>query len=687
MNTNKLIIPLLASAIAFVSCTKEAFQDNRDTDKVSTVTLHLSVDEATKTYLEDDQFVCWSEGDVVWINDVQYPVAVNPDNPMEATVYNVIEAEAYLAEYSSYRNVLDGKHYYSLWSWQSDKVTSFDGLENPMVAYGTSTNLVFRNLASCIKIGLTGNGEKLDNVMIVSNSGQLINGVIVLSESDIVSGNINPVLDTERYNRLVYSQMYVNERDALSSEPQYYYILTAPFEDPRGITFAAMVDQDNVFIKRGTSAFSVGRSEIMVMPDLAFTAASRFNGSVTGASSNTISVHFDAEQGQEIVYLALPKSVWDSVDGDVRGIFFSYRNYLETAVITNGGVDVVINNAVNESGASAMTESTDYVIVAGYGASGVYLGGSLMLEASTVPAEGPVPSLDVDFGTSDIYIESRIYSDASDISVYSFDKDIYDALLAQGNSDAELISTYGQYLSENEIADANASGCEWIWGPFRSHTEHIILIQAVSSTGKSTIGKWSVWTDWHIFNPEETALQSVSKSACVTTDLFGNLRPEGGDTALGFIEISNLELLKLPGEDVFVIKNLFKGNETIQSVGFVDEEQDSYFIIDARIHDKVDISVWANDLGIYNTKYTGRGVNYSLGTYYSYLYAYINESTEPLGTYDVSEKQIVFDQNLVSYDFSGNLYGMYSLTLDFEGPADSESMTIGKFVNTTQDEW
>ncbi len=145
------------------------------------MTLRLSA-PGTRTSLLNDKTVLWSEGDKVVINDVTYDVTISADDPGVATVENVTEADEYFAIYvyswtdndsPQYAKVKDGDSFYYLLElpdWQVCQKGTFASFVNPMAGYGKGTDMKFHNLGSVVKIGLTGNGETISDVTLVSNS-------------------------------------------------------------------------------------------------------------------------------------------------------------------------------------------------------------------------------------------------------------------------------------------------------------------------------------------------------------------------------------------------------------------------------------------------------------------------------------------------------------------------------------
>ena len=138
-----------------------------------TVTLTATLEsEATKTYLDDSKYVCWADGDEVWINGETYTVAVSGST---ATIAGVTKADNYACVYpSSAVSSHDGaKVKFTLPQTQT---ITYDAsgrqvLTLPMAAYGDgSSALQFKNLCGLMAVtvsntdkdaGLTPTGIKI----------------------------------------------------------------------------------------------------------------------------------------------------------------------------------------------------------------------------------------------------------------------------------------------------------------------------------------------------------------------------------------------------------------------------------------------------------------------------------------------------------------------------------------------
>ena len=96
---------------------------------------------------------------------------------------------------------------------------------------------------------------------------------------------------------------------------------------------------------------------------------------------------------------------------------------------------------------------------------------------------------------------------------------------------------------------------------------------------------------------------------------------------------------KVPGMDVFVLEDIFKGNEKLAELGYQDEAGTFLTIIDARNRNAVEIRFDVNRFGIKHPQFLGFNHDFSFGCHVTY---YTGDSVEdyPLGVYDAKENTI-----------------------------------------------
>lgn len=688
----------VTTLVVVLSCAKEPVENLKPSspDK-ETVTLHLSA-PATKTSLKDDKTVVWTNGDKLVINGSLYEVSVDADDPSKATVEDVTKADEYFAFHvpcpknpstgevnPQYWNLQeeDGLcHYFSIPYSQNWYSGTFSQYANPMAAYSTDGNLHFCNIGSVVKVGLTGNGEKVSRVRLFSNGGKKLAGIMMLTNEQLRTGNLSGMKPNERNYVLSSTVSIVCESNdvILSSTPTWFYFVTAPFEDESGISFTAEDVDGNVFVRTKTDAFSIDRSEIKEMNPLDYKASAPLKLTAAESAPTSFSVDAVCDDAMSVRYLAMASAAWDSymnsnywTEQSLASEFINSHEYQ-----TNSGKSfkMEFTKAYNSTGYLVpIAASTSYKVIAQYIFGNTGVGKCTIIDVTTAAPTGVAPTLDVSFQSVTYnQLHALLKSgDAAGISLWLFTKARYEELVSSGKSDSEIMKEYGKPLDTEQIAQANTEGCEWNWWDLSPLTDYVILVIATSSTGMETIVRKDVTTDYYIFNPKTTVLEIVSESGVVETNLF---RIFNETPALADMTFSNLTIKKVPGMDVFVIENLFKGNAELQNVSFVDKQGDYMTIIDARDASAVDILYEMNDMGIYNTAYNGFASPLRFGCYAT-LNTSVSKDDFPLGIYDKARGKIEFN-SLVFGDGVAGLYGPSAFVLTIS--ANNSALSIEDFA-------
>lgn len=269
----------VTTLVVVLSCAKEPVENLKPSSpEKETVTLRLSAPE-TKTALKNDKTVVWTNGDKLVINGSLYEVTVDADDPSKATVEGVTKAGEYFAFYVPcpknlstgavnpqywYAQYQDGSyHHLRILDSQNWYSGTFSQYANPMAAYSTDGNLHFYNIGSVVKVGLTGNGEKVSRVRLLSNGGKNLAGMMMLTDEQVRTGDLSGMKLHEGHFVSPTVSIFCGSNDViLSSTPTWFYFVTAPFEDESGISFTAEDVDGNVFVRTKTDAFSIDRSEI-----------------------------------------------------------------------------------------------------------------------------------------------------------------------------------------------------------------------------------------------------------------------------------------------------------------------------------------------------------------------------------------------------------------------------------------
>lgn len=687
----------VTTLVVVLSCAKEPVENLKPSSpEKETVTLRLSAPE-TKTALKDDKTVVWTNGDKLLINRTLYEITVDANDPSKATVEDVTKADEYFAFYvpcpknlstgevsPQYRYIqYDGVFYHNFRILDSQNWYSgtFSQYANPMAAYSTDGNLHFYNIGSVVKVGLTGNGEKVSRVRLFSNGGKNLAGMMMLTDEQVRTGDLSGMKPNENYYGLSSTVSIFCESNnvILSSTPTWFYFVTAPFEDESGISFTAEDVDGNVFVRTKTDAFSIGGSEIKEMDPLNYKASAPLKLTAAESAPTSFSVDAVGDDVMSVRYLAIASAAWDSymnspssswTEQSLASVFI---NNHECQSNSEKSFKMEFTKAYNSTGnAVPIAASTSYKVIAQYILGSTGIGKCTIIDVTTAAPTGVAPTLDVSFQSVTYnQLHALLKSiDAAGISLWLFTKARYEELVSSGKSDSEIMKEYGKPLTDEDMASAHAAGCQWSWWNLSQGTDYVLLVVAASSTGMETIVKEEIATEWYLFNPNTTVLETVSTEATFSTSMFRmfNVNP---------LTITPVVLKKVPGMDVFVIENLFKGNTALAELGFIEEEGTYLTIIDARDKNAVDIRFDMNKLGIYNSPYVGLNFDLGFGCYATYN-SNASQEEYPLGTYD-SENNAISIVSLILGN-QNKIYGTSSCTLTW--PLPTKSVTVENFSKT-----
>lgn len=548
MKTLKILsssaLTAVAALLMTMSCTKEPVGNlNPTSPVVETVTLRLSAPE-TKTTLQDDKTVLWTEGDKVAINHVLYDVTVNPDDCSSAIVENVPRADEYYAVYApQYNNFSSGisltekSNCYELstgryFVYFSTNVVyaknSFPTFSSPMCAYSTDENLSFYNLGGVVKIGLTGNGEMLNAVMLNTNSGSKITGYESVLEKRMQSGYYWNNWSASRVVEFWLPQDHINVRCTgqdvvLGSEPTWFYFPVAPFMDPSGIYVTALTEDGGIFAKVKNGEFSVNRSQINELSPIEYRRFADITLEPADKQAKALVWNIKAEPNSSVRYAVAAKSVWDDLINS--GVS---ESRVPARILALGATSVSLNEngvatvKITRSNNSDKTQSdiqpeTEYVVIAQYG----YAGGKgtcFTASCMTPAASGEAPALTASV-LEDLTTIDRIYTNiktnASGLKVCALTTDDYNTL-ADGMSDTEIADAKGTELAAKYVDYANTeAGLNWYIENLYSNTEYAILILATSDGGMQAVSRLVGRT---LPDPETTKSMTIEDFSKTTSE-------------------------------------------------------------------------------------------------------------------------------------------------------------------------
>ena len=178
----KIFFPIAAIATLLVaSCAKEEILEPTGS-QVQTKTV-LSAGIQTKTVLENDAQVLWTNGDKINVNGVESP-ALELEEPAATATFEFEGAleHPYKAVFPA--SIYKNESTVTLPAYQSYKAGSFAATAAPMAAYATEgSSLSFKNLCSVFKLTINNPGEhgKVAYVDFYGNKGEQVSGDFTLN--------------------------------------------------------------------------------------------------------------------------------------------------------------------------------------------------------------------------------------------------------------------------------------------------------------------------------------------------------------------------------------------------------------------------------------------------------------------------------------------------------------------------
>lgn len=648
---------LSLAAILTVQCTKNEITGEPEIPAPGgKVTLTVRSEAPfSKTSLEEDGRVLWSEGDMIIVNGEPYEVVPDAEDPSFATIPDVTESSSYLAVYSKYSNSGELSGEYMLIHLPQEQMYvmgTFGQYSNPMVAYSETTELNFRNLAGIVKVGIKGDGT-LGSVAFRSNDNCMLAGTLKVPLADVQAGTLGNYSGfMEDYMR--YASVKFVFPDGLPldpSVPTYFYFVVPAKEYAEGFSVVMEGTDGTVAVQSTEKSVTVNRSEIVTMEDFDYSPIVAPSLETEGVTAKSVLYRITAAPNSQLMVAVINRTAYDS--------FISESGFTDASLMAamtgesvqtdaSGSYSGTASRAVNATGGlSDIQPATEYVIMASYSDGTSPVGEVVKATAVTGQPEGEAPGLDVTPNPSDRPYAQVSFTyrttGAESVSCYMFERILYESLISGGKTDSDLIAEYATSLAEPEVAAANtAEGVEWFF-LVTPATEYTLLVSAAGPGGMAVIEKYDFTTDEYLLedDPEWRTISTTGYMQCGLFSVF--LQSEGGP--VGQIDFHDLVIQRLGDKDVFRIVNPFADTE----YGFGKAEGDSYIVLDARDNGAVLLegwpARWENHIGLI---YPG---SESFGDIYV-VSSSLRFGTGSLGTYDP-------ETGFIDFGTTALLDGMY----------------------------
>ena len=330
VKTTRALLALLPAVLLSVQCSQEELAGPEKPQMSGTVTLTIKNAEPTKTYIDGETGkVYWSDGDMLSINGYGYPIVIDETDPTVATVPDVAASESYFVVYNSYHPTSDpdeGRLLVNFPAEQTYREDSFSDYSNIMAGYSTTTDIRMYNIGGVVKFGVTGNCT-LTSLSFSTKDGSPVAGYLLLPEDQLLNGELgdnsvfyeNPdygITASNTINITAYTADGGIAGIALSSEPTDFYIVVPAKEYAEGFYITMEDSEGNVAVQSTTGAKTIGRSEMLVLPDFEFTARTLPALGQTEAGPASITYTVSADPGTPLKTVLVSKGTWDYYAND-----------------------------------------------------------------------------------------------------------------------------------------------------------------------------------------------------------------------------------------------------------------------------------------------------------------------------------------------------------------------------------
>lgn len=646
VKTTRALLALLSAVLLSVQCSQEELAGPEKPQVSGTVTLTIKNAEPTKTYIDGETGkVYWSEGDMLSINGYGYPIVIDETDPTVATVPNVAASESYFVVYNSYHPASDpeeGRLLVNFPAEQTYREDSFSDYSNIMAGYSTTTDIRMYNIGGVVKFGVTGNCT-LTSLSFSTKDGSPVAGDLLLPEDQLLNGELgdnsvfyeNPdygITASSTINITAYTADGGIAGIALSSEPTDFYIVVPAKEYAEGFYITMEDSEGNVAVQSTTGAKTIGRSEMLVLPDFEFTARTLPALGPTEAGPASVTYTVTADPGTPLKTVLVSKGTWDYYANDAyagletqlaKDLSITYGS--ETFFTDGTGeYSKTDTTSFNVSGKEvALTAGTEYKLIVSFADNTTAKGTPAVFDVATAAPTGEAPEITLSELEND-RPHAQLTPVIKTTNAVSIKYAMFSSSSAEGKTDEELLELYGTEAAAEPVEQANsAEGLALTYSNLDENTSYTFLVSATGEGGAMAVQRVEMKTAYYI-DPDAT-WSTVSTEASMDCNIFG------GAIGLGGFGIYGLTVEKMDGKDFFRVLQPITidtyPDAEYNGLTFIDGGYGSYLTIDATDHSAVKLERDYNPLGVIISL---RGGTTEAGLS-SAAYYYENSS---FGTYD-----------------------------------------------------
>lgn len=693
VKTTRALLALLPAVLLSVQCSQEELAGPEKPQMSGRVTLTIKNAEPTKTYIDGETGkVYWTDGEVIIINGEVYSIVVDETDPTVATVPDVAASESYFVVYNYYYPASDpeeGRLLVNFPDEQTYREDSFSDYSNIMAGYSTTTDIRMYNIGGVVKFGVTGNCT-LTSLSFSTKDGSPVAGDLLLPEDQLLNGELgdnsvfyeNPdygITASSTINITAYTADGGIAGIALSSEPTDFYIVVPAKEYAEGFYITMEDSEGNVAVQSTTGAKTIGRSEMLVLPDFEFTARTLPALGPTEAGPASVTYTVTADPGTPLKTVLVSKGTWDYYANDA---YAGLETQLAKDLSITSGSETFFTDGTGEysktdttsfnvSGKEvALTAGTEYKLIVSFADNTTAKGTPAVFDVATAAPTGEAPEITLSELEND-RPHAQLTPVIKTTNAVSIKYAMFSSSSAEGKTDEELLELYGTEAAAEQVEQANSTGgLTLTYSNLPENTSFTFLVAATGAGGAVSAERLVLQTDYYL-DPDAT-WSTVSTEASMDCNIFV------GAIGLGGFGIYGLTVEKMDGKDFFrvlqpITAETYPDAEN-NGLTFIDGGYGSYLTIDATDHNAVKLERAYNPLGVIMSLYGEYGeAGLSSAAYY-----YDNQS---FGTYDPDAGTINLGSVSVVDDYY--IYGssdgtVLYLNIPETGGVSTEDFTINE---------
>ena len=694
VKTTRALLALLPAVLLSVQCSQEELAGPEKPQVSGTVTLTIKNAEPTKTYIDGETGkVYWTDGEVIIINGEIYRIVVDETDPTVATVPDVVASGDYFVVYNNYYPTSDpeeGRLLVNFPAEQTYREDSFSDYSNIMAGYSTTTDIRMYNIGGVVKFGVTGNCT-LTSLSFSTKDGSPVAGALLLPEDQLASGELGDNSDfyvnpdygyttSSTINIPFYTQEGELGSIALSGEPTDFYIVV-PAKEYNGGFYITMEDSEgNVAVQSTTGSKTIGRSQMLVLPDFAFSARTQPSIALTDVTATSIGYTVTADPDTPLKTVLVSKTTWDYYAG--TDYYAGQEALLAKELAATYGCGTFFtdgtgsytktdNTSFNAKGEEvALTAGTEYKLIVSLADNTTAKGTPAVFDVATAAPTGEAPEITLSELEND-RPHAQLTPVIKTTNAVSIKYAMFSSSSAEGKTDEELMELYGTEATAEQVEQANSTGgLTLTYSNLPENTSFTFLVAATGAGGAVSAERLVLQTDYYL-DPDAT-WSTVSTEASMDCNIFG------GAIGLGGFGIYGLTVEKMDGKDIFRVLQPITidtyPDAEYNGLTFIDGGYGSYLTIDATDHSAVKLERDYNPLGVIISL---RGGTTEAGLS-SAAYYYENSS---FGTYDPDAG--IINLGYVSVVDDMYIYGssegtVLYLNIPIAGGVSTEDFTINE---------